>query len=213
MFATWIKSKNITLYSTYGDSKFVVAERFIRTIRTNIEREFTESKSKNWVAKLPAIVKSYNNTKHSTIKMTPIEASKPENEVYVFMNLMRKSGKKTSQKAKYKIGDKVRISKIKQTFDKGYAANWSFEVFTISQVLDTIPITYKLVDYDNDPIDGSFYTQELLKTDVADHFEVEKILETRGKDKKKEYLIKFLGWDKKFNMWVGEDQISDIKKL
>ena len=47
---------------------------------------------------------------------------------------------------------------------------------------------------------------------MPDHYEVEKILQTRGKDKKKEYLIKFLGWPAKFNMWVGEDQISDIKK-
>ena len=138
VFATWIKSKNITLYSTYGDSKSVVAERFIRTIRTNIEREFTESKSKNWVAKLPTLVKTYNNTKHSTIKMKPIDASKPENETIVFNRLTKKPHIKLASKvAKFKVGDKVKISKIKQTFDKGYAANWSFEAFSISEVIDT----------------------------------------------------------------------------
>lgn len=210
LFEAWNKSKGITMYSTYGDSKSVVAERFVRTIRTNIEREFTESKSKNWVAKISDLVKTYNNTKHSTIHMTPVEASKPENETTVLANFLKKPLKQT--KPTFKVGDKVRISKIKQTFEKGYATNWSFEVFSISEVLKTTPITYKIVDFNNDPIEGSFYSQELLKTTVPEHYEVEKILETRKKGKKKEYLIKFLGWPAKFNMWVGEDQVSDIKK-
>ena len=96
-----------------------------------------------------------------------------------------------SDKPKFKVGDKVRISKIKQTFAKGYEANWSFEVFTISNVLKTTPITYKLVDYNNDPITGSFYTQELQKTTVPEHYEIEKIIETRKVGKKKQYLVKF----------------------
>ena len=212
LFQTWIKSKKITMYSTYGESKSVVAERFIRTIRTNIERLITETKSRDWVGNLDMLVDNYNNTKHSTIRMTPTEASKPENEITVFNNLNLKPKRKEIKKAKFKVGDQVRISKIKKTFEKGFKHNWTFEVFTIEKVLDTEPITYKIVDFDNEPVEGSFYSEELQKTDVPDHYEVEEILETRKVGKKKEYLIKFLGWPAKFNLWVGEDQISDIKK-
>ena len=169
LFATWNKSKNITMYSTFGDSKSVVAERFIRTIRTAIEKIFTESQTKNWIKILPELVKTYNNTKHSTIKMTPVEASKPENEVVVYNNLT-KLPKTKVVKQKFVVGDKVRISKIKKTFDKGYVANWSSEIFIITKVLQTTPITYKIKDKTGEDIIGSFYTQELLKTAIPDDF-------------------------------------------
>ena len=208
----WCKARNIVLYSTYGDSKSVVAERFIRTIKTKIQMQMTETKNKNWVKILSGLVKTYNNTKHSTIKMTPIEASKPENEVPVYNNIMKKPKAATSTKVKFKVGDKVRISKIKQTFAKGYEANWTFEVFTVEKVLSTVPITYKLKDFNGDPIEDSFYTQELQKTTVPEHYEIEKIIETRKIGKKKQYLVKFLGWNNKFNMLIDESQITDIKK-
>ena len=85
-------------------------------------------------------------------------------------------------------------------------------MFTVSEVLKTTPPTYKLVDYWKEPIEGSFYEQELLKTKVPDYYEVEKVLETRKVGKKKEFLVKWYGWPSKFNMWIDESQISDIKK-
>ena len=112
----------------------------------------------------------------------------------------------------FKVGDNVRISKIKQTFAKGYEANWTFEVFTVDQVLSTVPITYKLKDFNGDPIEGSFYTQEMQKTTVPEHYEIEKIIETRKVGKKKQMFVKWLGWPSKFSMWIDESQITDIKK-
>ena len=98
------------------------------------------------------------------------------------------------------MGDKVRVSRVKGTY----------EVFTISKVLNTEPVTYQLTDYDDELINGSFYENELLKTNVPDHYEIEKILETRGTGNKKEYLVKFYGWGNKFNTWLTEDQIKQI---
>ena len=48
-------------------------------------------------------------------------------------------------------------------FEKGYLPNWTEEIFTISRVLGTIPIQYKVRDYRNEEIDGSFYGAELQK--------------------------------------------------
>src|SRR5690606_32516648 len=111
---------------------------------------------------------------------------------------------------KFNAGDQVRISRIKGVFEKGMEPNFSHEVFTIDQVLDTQPITYKLKDYNNDVIEGSFYTQELLKTKTPDYYEVEKIIETRKVGKKKQFLVKFTGWSKRFNAWIDEDDMYDI---
>ncbi len=85
-------------------------------------------------------------------------------------------------------------------------------MYTIADVLPTDPITYKIKDWGGDPIEGSFYAAELLKTKVPDYYEVEKILDTRKVGKKKQSLVKWYGWDKKFSMWIDDDQISDIKK-
>lgn len=210
-FQDWCKTNKITLYSTYGESKSVVAERFIRTLKTNIELYATSVGSRKWIDVLSKIVKKYNNTKHRTIKMTPTEASKPENEIPVFTNLTKGSEKNSSQKAKFHVNDQVRISRVKDTFEKGYTNNWSYEVFTIDEVLDTNPVTYKLKDYHGDPIEGSFYSDELLKTTVPDYFLVDKILKRRTRKGVNEVLVKFVGWPSpKFDEWLDEASITNI---
>ena len=84
---------------------------------------------------LPKILKQYNNTKHSSIKMTPIEASKKKNEGVVYFNLYGDM-ETLKQKPKFKIGDMVRISKYKRkVFDKGYTPNWSEEGFELKLLL------------------------------------------------------------------------------
>jgi integrase-like protein/chromodomain-containing protein len=211
-FQSWAKSNNITIYSTYGESKSVVVERFIRTLKELLTRKFSATNSREWIKMLPGILNFYNHKYHSTIDMSPIDASDPANEVQVYNNIYKTHGKekKKKKKPKFHVGDHVRVSRIKEKFEKGFQPNFSHEVFTISEVLHTSPFTYKLIDYDKDPIEGSFYEQELLKTSVPEHYEVESILETRGVGKKKEYFVKFYGWPKKFNTWLSEDQLMEI---
>jgi len=209
-FKKWADSKDITIYSTYGESKSMIAESFIKTLKTNLQKYFTETNSRNWVDVLPKIVKEYNNHKHTTIKMTPTEATDPENEVEAYKNLRNSHKEAPKKKPKFNVGDKVRISRLKSTFAKGYEHNFSYEVLTIGEVLDTSPVTYKLVDYHDEPIEGSFYEQELIKTKVPDYYEVEEIVKTRKKGKEKEHLVKFYGWPSKFNEWIPDKDISDI---
>ena len=64
----------------------------------------------------------------------------------------------------YQIGDNVRITKKKKIFDKGYTERWTEEVFKMSKIQLTIPVTYKITDYNGEKIQGSFYEQELQKT-------------------------------------------------
>jgi hypothetical protein len=209
-FIAWTKSQNIKMYSTYSESKSVIVERFQRTLKNMIFTYFTEHNTRNWIDILPSFVKKYNHNVHSTIGMSPIDATKQENQPEVFERLHKHIETKKKE-PKFKIGDKVRISRQKGVFEKGFDNNFSYEVFNVTDVLPTDPVTYRLSDYHNEPIEGSFYTQELLKTQVPDYYLVEKVLKTRTVGKKKEYLVKFMGWNKKFNEWLTEDQMSDIK--
>ena len=65
---------------------------------------------------------------------------------------------------KFKVGDHVRISKYKNIFAKGYAPNWSGEVFVVSEIKNTVPWFYVINDLSGEEITGSFYEKELQKT-------------------------------------------------
>ena len=107
------------MYSTENEEKSSVCERWNRTIKTKMWKQSTVQGNTQYLDILPKILKQYNNTKHSSIKMTPAEASKKKNEGAVYFNLYRDM-RQSSSKPKFKIGDKVRISNYKRkTFDKG----------------------------------------------------------------------------------------------
>ncbi len=105
----------------------------------------------------------------------------------------------------FKVGDKVRISKVKSkgTFDKGYLPNQTTELFTISKVLNTNSVTYKIKDWNDKEVEGSFYEPELVKFDKQNEdYEVEKIIKTRTKNGKKELYVKWRGYSPEFNSWI-----------
>ena len=135
---------------------------------------------------LPKILKQYN-TKHSSVKMTPTDASEKKNEGTVYFNLYGDM-KTSKQKPKFKIGDKVRISKCKwNVFDKGYTPNWTEEVFIVNKIQYTNPITYTIKDLRDEDIQGSFYEPELLKV-KQDVFRINKVIR---RNKKKQALVKW----------------------
>ena len=104
---------------------------------------------------LDDIVNKYNNTVHKTIKMKPIDVA---DDSYVEYNEdFNKKG------PKFKVGDHGRISKYKNFFAKGYTPNWSEEVFVISKIKNTVPLTYVVSDLNGEDITGSFYEKELQK--------------------------------------------------
>ena len=214
LFKAFLDDNNITLYSTYGESKSVVVERFNRTIKNWLWKYFTAKHTRDWVNTLEELTDFYNRQKHRSIKMTPIEASKPENHKQVFHNLygemLNKEMNELAPIPKYHVGNVVRISCMKQTFEHGFHDNFSRETFTISAVNNTTPITYNLKEHNGDDIEGSFYEQELLKTQEPDFYEVESVLKTRKKKGKTEHFVKFLGWPKKYNAWVDAQNVRDI---
>ena len=103
--------------------------------------------------------------------MTSKEASRKENENKLRRNYYSELGGMTIT-PNFPIDDNVRITK-KKTFDKGYTQRWTEEVFKISKIQLSIPVTYKITDHNGEEIQGSFYEQELQKT-KQDIFRIEK---------------------------------------
>ena len=143
VFQNFLKSKNIHHYSRFTDKGPSIAERVIRTIRNLLKKPIFEKGRADWVSELPSVIKKYNNTIHNSIKMTPIQASKKSNEKIVFDNLRDDRQK---QRPKFKLGDLVRTADIKKVFSKGVSTNWSYNLYTITEIIhDTIP-SYR-IDY------------------------------------------------------------------
>ena len=105
---------------------------------------------------LDDVVNKYNNTKHSTIKMKPIDVKDNNKRVYI--------GERNEKDSRFKVGDRVRMSKFKNIFAKGYTPNWSTEIFVVDKINDTVPYTYNLKDLNDEEIISSFYDRELQKT-------------------------------------------------
>ena len=195
----------VELYSTENEEKSSIAERWIRTIKEKMWKYFTDNNTYNYIDVLPDLVEDYNNTVHSSTKLTPIEASKKKNELTVWRNLYPDRFKKYDIIPKFSVGDEVRITKKKKVFEKGYTTRWTEEIFTIIKVQNTNPVTYKLADLQGEEIKGTFYEPELQKTEQQ-IYRIEKVI----KKEKGRSLVKWKGYSDKFNSWVNNKDLIDL---
>ena len=156
VFEIWLSDNDINMYSTYNEGKSVAAERFIRTLKSKLYKHMTATGKKVYYDVLDDAVNKYNNTKHSTIKMKPIDFGDDNKSVYI--------DEHNEKDSRFKVGHRVRISKFKNIFAKGYAPNWSSKIFIVDKVNATVPYTYNLKDLNDEEIIGSFYDKELPNT-------------------------------------------------
>ena len=190
-FKKWLQDNDIVMHSTHNEGKSVVAEKFIRTLKSKIYKYMTSISKNVYIDKLDDIVDEYNNTYHTSTKMKPIDVKD---------NIYTNTDKEINNKdPKFKVGDRVRISKYKNIFAKGYTPNWSEEVFGIKKVKNTVPWTYVINDINGEEITGTFYEKELQKTNQKE-FRIEKVIKRKG-DK---IYVKWKGYDSSFNSWIDK---------
>lgn len=181
------------------DTKCAMVERFNKSLKEPMWKKFDYEDNTVWYLDLPKFVKRYNNSVHSSIKMTPSNVNKL-NMLEVYKTLYG-SEKKGPIKFKYQVGDQVRIKKEKLTFEKGYEANFSIELFTISQRKGQSHPVYKVKDLNGVELTSIFYEPELVKVSKLDNrrkFKIEKVLERKGNEIK----VKWEGYPDSFNQWI-----------
>ena len=162
------KSKNIKSFVTENETKAQIVERFNRTLKNRMYKYFTANNTRRWIDVIDQLVENYNNSYHRSIKMTPKEALQDEgtvrNNLYGFDH-DREDVHQNDQGLK--VGDKVRIYKYKGTFSRGFKPNFTNEIFTITEVLETNPPTYRIKDSNGEDIIGSFYAEELSRQNFS----------------------------------------------
>ena len=151
---------------------------------------------------LADIINKYNNTYH---RYAPRKVS---NHQHVYEALFGGGGEAVDvNHIKFKIGDHVRIIRKKETFEKGFTPNWTEEVFTVDNIKSTQPVTYSLVDAKGEKIQGTFYEQELQKTEQQ-IYHIEKVLKKRMRSGVQEVYVKWKGYNNSFNSWFP---LADLK--
>ena len=199
----------IDVFSKYeNEEKSSIVERWKKKMKNRMFKMFSVNNNTVYWDKLDKLVDDYNNTRHSSIKITPLEASKKENEKKVYFNLYSELIYLKPGKLKFQIGDEVRISKYKRhVFDKGYSPNWTEEIFVVNKILNTKPVTYKIVDLMGEEVKGFFYEKELQKA-KQETFRIEKVL--KRDNKKQLALVKWIGYPDKFNLWIKFGDLVDF---
>ena len=196
------KKYNIKHYWSFNDDiKAACVERFNRTLKTRMFRYFTARHTNRWVDILQSLIESYNNSIHRSIGMAPNDVNS-DNVQEISERLYPE---KTTPHWKFNVDDKVRISKYKNIFAKGYTQNWSDEIFSISVRYSTSPVTYGLTDLAGEDIKGRFYEPEIQKVvKLDDVYIVDKVLKTRKRNGKLEHFVKWRGYADKFNSWTTD---------
>lgn len=163
----------IVYFSTSNYTKEALSERFIRTIRGKIWRYFRATNTQRYVDELPKLLRSYNESVHSSTGMAPANVTylnqhRVWNELYgdVLKKRIKWRAAKRKPRRAFDVGDTVRIAKDKRHFEQGYKPNWTEEVFYVTRV-DVLPtgegFKYKVADESGEEILGSFQKQELQK--------------------------------------------------
>ena len=183
-FKKLLKDNDIEMYSIHNKGRFVV--RFIRTLKTKIYKYMTSISKNVYHDKLDDMVDEYNNTYRKRIMMKPVDV---KDDTYTHFK------KEVNDKdSKIKVGDHVKISKYKNIFAKGYAPNWSKEVFIDSKIKNTPPWAYVINDLNGEEIIETFYEKELQKNNQQE-FRIGKVIRRKG-DK---LYVKWKGYDSSFN--------------
>lgn len=158
-FKTYLESQNIQLFHNHSPLKAAMVERFNRTLMTRFQKIFTYRKSNVYYDILNDVISAYNSTEHRTIGCAPDSVNK-FNQTDIWLKSNKDLFTK-AKKAKLKNGDLVRIKVTKNTFTKGYTSKFSTDLYRISQVNQSNPITYSIVSNSGDDILGIFYAEEL----------------------------------------------------
>ena len=172
--------RGIRHFSTAGNTKASVVERFNRTLKQRPYRYFTVKNTLSFVPVLPEIVQGYNRSHHRSIGMAPRDVDR-DNIEEVWQRLYAKRGKRKPKRPALKVGDRVRLKKKHRTFKKSYLPGWTEEVFGVTRLRRGPVPTYKNAELDDTPVRGTFHAHDLQKVGVGDDdlFRVDRIVKRR----------------------------------
>ena len=213
-FQKMLKDKGINHIIAYGRHKASYSERFNRTLENKLFKYFYEQQTVMYIDVLDDVMRSYNNTVHSSINMAPADVNtENSHDVYerVYIPILNRWAK-TPVRFTLNIGNIVRLSLAVRPFSRGYHEKWTEELFTVYNRIPSHPPRYKVQDLNGDKIKGSFYTEELMLTPIQElndiTYKIDRVISTKKVKGRKFSLIKWYGYSDKFNTYIPSTSVQ-----
>jgi transposase InsO family protein len=234
------KNRKMSKFLTENNIKHVFAappikagyvERLNLTLKRSIYTYLYSNNTFRYIDQLQYIVRAYNRRPHRSLgNISPIEVNKTNeatlfNDMYInrpYRKILKQplppkiKKKKMSvpvSRYKFKVGQLVRISHSRRTFERSFDQKFTEEIFKVTHRLrkDNIPL-YLLKDFNGESVKGSFYTSELQAVSKSrdDHFKIESIIKHRGKGQNHQVLVRWRGYPSTFDSWLPYSSIKDI---
>lgn len=213
---TFLRSKNVDLQLEHGVSKAAYAERANKSLQILIYKYLTHKESLRYIDTLGDLVRTYNTRTHETIKMSPDDAEKDENQARLLATAVERFKKVRRKQTKYKVGEYVRLKTEPKTLSDGrraYAEQFHGEYFKIDSVNTKLPIPLYYIRSDDtgELIRGGFYSEELQRVRIKDgRFKIEKVLQSRGRGARKQYKVRWKYYGPRWDSWVPAAQVDRV---
>ncbi len=212
----FLKTAKVSNYSTKSKVKAPQAERFIRTLRNAIMRYFRGNNTRRWLEYVGTFIQNYNNRVHCTHRQKPADVlGDPERNwaAWQAMYGQRLARKPCSNGPK--VGDYVRLSRLKQIFEKESSELGTFteEVFRVDAVdrSQKWPM-YQLNDLAGDAVEGKAYAEEIqvVHFDENSAFVIDRVKKRRHVNGVLQYFVSWRGWPPKFDSWINATDVQDV---
>ena len=213
-----LKDLNVKSVFMYSDTKANYVERFILTLKRRLYKYMHFNDTFRYVDVLSDVIKSYNNTYHRSLGGTPNSVtSDTEDQSRLEQHLIKFSKYKHPkiQDYRFNVGDNVRLAHARKTFDKAYFKKWTDELFKVTKRYKRHGIAvYNLVDWNDEEIIGSFYTDQLqlVKITPDTAYKIESIVKRRTVKGQKQVYVKWSDWDDSFNSWISAASLEQYKQ-
>lgn len=212
-FQQLLQHHDIQFFTTPSNTKAAMAERLIRTLKERLMRYFRAKRSTRWHDVVSDFQHNYNHSPHRSLaNYTPATVhSNPTLQGLVWQYIYK--GKEL-QPVKFKVGDRVRISRWKAAFEKGFTDRWTLQMYTIHNILSNHnPAMYKLLDENGEVVKGAFNQGELQlvkpKQDEEENTQIEKVIDvdkTNTRDWR--YFVKWKNQPSYMNQWLRELELD-----
>lgn len=211
---TLLDDEGVGHFTPGSDMKCVGVERVNKTLQRKIYQHMTEHGTDQYLGVLQDLVTLYNNSTHSSIGLTPLQAEDPANHLRVRDKLNEHYSDIVAKrkKPKFKVGDTVRVAKLKSKFHRSYKEQQNEELFEITRVniKMPIPLFYLKSLEELDDIKGGFYANELTLVNF-DVFDIDRVLKKRTLRGVRQALVKWKGYHSNFNSWIPETDLINLR--
>ena len=156
-FKKLCKAERIEIYSAMSETKAAFAERTIRSLK-NILYRYMEDNGYKYIHKSTQFVTTLNSRRNCSIDLIPKNVENSD-----FLSNLYSKPPREFRKPKFKIGDRVGISKYDLPFRNGYKPQFTKEVFEIVSISSKKLPTYTIKDEQDEIIRSIFYQKELIE--------------------------------------------------